>query len=208
MNINSRPKKRIPYWCALVVGTLIPIIGVSLFILLRAYGTFTSWTPIGGPPSGIAKIITFEWEWSGEIWVKANDGNYYSSKLLCLGNSGDASSMCLLKSETLKWIPENDLSRMTEEKTIKGNNCASLKKGVFPFNPAGSIRECYYTYLKGWNGGDFYVALMADGSLKCWENHEYILPWILLFLASIALSLIVAVIITGIYLIKYLVRRN
>ena len=55
--------------------------------------------------------------------------------------------------------------------------------------------------------GDFYVALMADGSLKCWENHEDIILWILLVLVSIALSLIVAVIITGIYLIKYLVRR-
>ena len=97
---------------------------------------------------------------------------------------------------------------MTEDKTIKGSNCASLKKGVFPFNPAWSIRECYYTYLKGWDGGDFYVALMADGSLKCWENHEDIILWILLVLVSIALSLIVAVIITGIYLIMYLVRRN
>ncbi len=85
----------------------------------------------------------------------------------------------------------------------------NLKKGVFPFNPAGPIRECFYTYLEGDFSEDFYIALMADGSLKYWENwvnEENIFLWIFSGLLSIALSFIVAVIISVIYLIKYLVQ--
>jgi hypothetical protein len=204
MNENPRPKKRIPYWRALVVGFLIPIIGGGLLAGLISYGTFTFWKPFEGPPSGVAQIITIQWDQLGRAWVKANDGTYYSAHLLCTESSTGAPYMCGPEFSFPPWKPVKDISQIPQEKILRGRNCSSLKKGIFPFNPAGPIRECIYTYREGEGGGSLYIALMADGALKFWENEEDRFLWFVSGFLSIVLSFIVAVIISVIYLLNIL----
>ena len=208
MNENSRPKKRIPYWRALIVGILIPVIGGFLFAILMSYGAFTAWKPFEGPPSGIAQIITIQWDRNGKVWVKANDGAYYSGNLLCYGNSGEASYVFVPILLYHNWKSIKDISQIPQENILRGRNCTSLRMDIFPFNPAGPIRECFYTYQKGYLGGNLiYIALMADGSLKFWESAGNIVIGIFFGLLSIPLSFVVAVIISVTYLIKYLIQH-
>jgi hypothetical protein len=202
MNKNSGPKKRIPYWLSLVVGFLIPIIGGGLLAGLISYGTFTIWKPLEGPPSGVAQIITIQWDQDGWAWIKANDGTYYSVHLLCKESSSEAPSMCGYKFSFSHWKPVKDISQIPQEKILRGRNCTGLKKGLFPFNPAGPIHECIYTYRKGDGGGSLYIAIMADGSLKFWENEEDGFLWFVIGFLSIALSLIIAATISMLYLLN------
>ena len=204
MDTNPNRKKGIPYWRALVVGILIPLIGVNLYpiFVLWTDGLYNTWIPLKGPPSGAAQIIIFPMKWLGKIWVKANNGTYYSAKLLCnQASSDDALNMCDPRFTPPDWKPEEKISQTPGEKILRGSNCSSLKKGIFPFNPAGPIRECFYTYLHGDFGGDLYIALMADGTLKFWESVEdsYWRGWVV---TSIVLSVIFAVIISLLYLIE------
>ncbi len=200
MNKNPRPKKRISYWRALVVGILVPFIGVNLFTIVATSGIFTSWETLKGPPTGVAQIVTIWWNALGKTWVKANDGTYYSKQILSYSASGtDARSIRDRQVRFSAWEPVRDISPIPEEEILRGRNCPSLKTGIFPFDPAGGVRECFYFYRDGDGGGDLYVALMADGSLKYWQNQRDRSLWVHSCFVSIALSLIVAVIISCIF---------
>lgn len=210
MDTNPSRKKGIPYWRALVVGSLIPLIGVNFFpiFVLWTDGLYNTWIPIEGPPSGIAQIITLQKMGVGKLWVKANNGTYYSANLLSnQASSDDALNMVDPRSTPPDWKPVEKVSQIPGEKILRGNNCTNLRKGIFPFDPAGPIRECFYTYLEGDFGGDLYLALMADGTLKFWESVEdsYWRGWVV---TSIVLSVIVAVIISLLYLIGYLLADS
>ena len=69
----------------------------------------------------------------------ANNGTYYSVNLLCNGaSSDDALNVCSPRSN----LPTGDQCRISQipgEKILRGSNCSSFKKGIFPFDPAGTI---------------------------------------------------------------------
>ncbi len=202
MNKNPGSKKRIPYWRALAVGILITVIGVALITALEAQGASIPWGPLEGPPSGVAKIVTIQWNLLGKVWVKANDGTYYSTHILCSG--GGLGIPCLIVRPD--WDPVKEISQIPEEEILRGRNCTRLKMGVFPFDPDGEVRECFYSYREGKQGGDVYIALMEDGSLKYWENGRDAFLWTLSCVASIVLSFGVALIISVVYFIIFVVR--
>ena len=205
MNENTRPKRRIPYWLALIVGTLLTCIGTSLLLMLWFSGAFTSWGNLAGPPSGIKRIISFDpsLKW---MWVEANNGTYYySTTVVCSQySSDDPDIVCATEGEQPIWKPAKDLPKDPEQKIAEGSNCTSLSENIFPLNPIGQIRECIHIYYKdypSWNE-EIYIALMADGSLKFWESPQELLPprFFIYMAAMVVFPFIAGCLITVIYI--------
>ena len=191
---NPKSKKRIPYWLALIVGTLVTCVVMNIITISFQLGVFNPWTSIKSPPSGAVKIIDANYR---EIWVETNNGQIFTTCIY-----GPESDNCA------EWKLIKDASEIPEQQfpITRASDCKGLRDGT---NPNGQIVECVYANFPGPEmGEETYFALMADSSLKYWGNGASIIATQIFFgLSTIVLPFFVAVLISVVYLIMYIVRR-
>jgi len=194
---DSRPKKQIPYWLALIVGALITCIVMTALVIPYQAGAFYPWKSLESLPAGIARIVDADFH---EVWVEARDGQLYNACLM-----GPASADCP------HWRPVEAVSETSKPpfSISTGSDCSSLHGGIFPLDPNGRIIECVYAYLPGPEmGEDTYFALMADGSLKYWTKGVSRTALQTLFiLSTIVLPFFIGTLISLVYLIEYMRKR-
>ncbi len=187
---------RIPYWVALILGTLGTFFGMNAYTTALQNGAFNEWSTIKSPPSGAIKIIGADYR---EIWVETKDGQIFQTCLF-----GAESDNCL------EWKSvEDPLEFRSWPFMITGKDCNSLQDNPPRSNPRGQYIECVYAYFPGPEmGEEAYYALMTDGSIKYWTNGGSDIERMIFFAFSIISSILVAVFISIFYLIMNMITRD
>ncbi|MBI3172612.1 MAG: hypothetical protein HYZ25_02760 [Chloroflexi bacterium] len=194
---NPKPRKGIPFWLTLLLGTLIACVVMNAITISFQLGAMNSWESFKSPPSGAKRIIDANWR---EIWIETNDGQIFTA---CLYGPDDELCPQWKLVENVSEVPEQSFP------ISRGNDCKDLQEGTFPRNPKGQMVECIYAYFPGPEmGEEVYFALMEDGSVKYWNNGGSIIATQIFFVFStIIVPFFVAILISVIYLVRNVIRR-
>jgi hypothetical protein len=196
MDKNSKSRKRIPYWLALIIGTLVICVASNIATIMYQIATDNSWwKSLDSPPSGAVRIINAD---DYDIWVESRTGKIFTASI----------GYCKKNELCHQWKEVSNISEIPQEwqPLSRGESCADLQKGMFPLNPKGQIIECVYSDSDGLHTYDEnYFALMANGSVKYWENilNHQMAQKAFLDLSTVFLPFLGGVIISLIYLFNY-----
>ncbi len=193
-------RKKIPYWLTLSVGVVLSCILMNAVTTTFPKG-WNHWENLGSPPGRIKTILDV---WYGnKMWVETQDGNFFEGYF---SNYYEGSKWEWTPSDSVAFVSANDDPALYPV-LRRGNDCEKLQDGVVPFNPKGHIVECVYVW-ESYNLGDidYYFALMADGNILYWHNTRNSADG--LGFSCFTFPLIVAIIISAIYLGIYVVHRD
>jgi hypothetical protein len=168
-------------------------------------GVPNSWKDLGAPPAGIKSIVNANW---AQIWIEAQDGSFFTADIQFPCKDED----CKERDTEWEWKAINDLSSVPTQNfpVVRGSDCEKLEDGVVPSNPKGQIVECVYAYELGLEyREEGYFALMADGNIHYWQGGNNAIATQLNFVFSTFIfPVLVAIIISAIYLVTYVIQRD
>jgi hypothetical protein len=205
MDHPSTQRKKLPYWLTLLIGLILSCILMNAITMTYPGGVANSWEALGSPPAGVKAIVDVT---VSQIWVETQDGSLFTADIQFPCKDKD----CLERGIEWEWKSINDFSDVPTQNfpVARGNDCAKLQDGVVPSNPKGQIVECVYAYELGAEyRSEGYFALMADGNILYWEGgNNAIATELNLIFSTFICPLITAVIISAIYLVIYVIRRD
>jgi hypothetical protein len=200
---ESQSKDNVPFGFVLFVGILLTCILANAISFPLQSGMFTSWKSLPALPSKAIHVVEVD---ADNVWVETSNGEIYAATLLC-GKAEDCD----------QWIEIDSLTEITplQYQPIKrGENCSSLDGSFSPSIPSRfEVKECILATAYGvpdpeW-GYKTYFALMTDGTVKYWQHGNGILGFFGSFIFStVILPILVAVIISMIYLIRNVLQRR
>lgn len=205
MDYPSPQRKKLPYWLTLLIGVILSCILMNVITMTFPGGVPNSWEVLGFPPVGIKAIVDASFS---QVWVEAEDGSLFTADIQFPCKDKD----CRERGTEWEWKAVNDSSSVPTQNfpVVRGNDCEKLEDGVVPSNPKGQIVECVYAYELGLEyREEGYFALMADGNILYWQGSNNAIATQLNFIFSTFIfPLIVALIISAVYLVIYIVRRD
>ena len=205
MSHPSPQRKKLPYWLTLLIGVLLSCILMNAITITFPGGVPNSWENLGSPPAGIKGIVDATFS---QVWVESDDGSLFTADIQFPCKDKD----CKERETEWEWKAINDfLSIPTQNFPVaRGKNCAKLEDGLVPSNPKGQIVECVYAYELGLEyREEGYFALMADGNVLYWEGgNNAIATQLNLIFSTFICPFIVAILISAIYLLIYVIRRD
>jgi len=198
---QSQSRDRLPYGVVVFLATLFTCLAANAITLSAQSGLFTTWETLPGLPSGATHIIDADGD---NVWVEDGEGNLFTLALRCGEDS-----------HCPEWQRVNDLAEIQPVQchpTKRGANCTSLKGSSSPSPLSGEVSECIVAngcFPDPEYGYETYFALLSDGTVKYWQHGSGILGFVFNFvLSSVILPFIVAVIISIIFLVRHVAKRN
>ncbi len=198
-NADRKKKKMLPYWAALLLSLIGCAITANVLTIALQMGVFNAWASLPAAPAGAEQIIDAD---ETNVWVKTGNGSIFWFELYCIG-----------KNTCGQWVPVRSASDIKAYHVVelqRGQHCPKSAAGLFPLDPAGRMAECVWVAYPGPEmGSDTYYALMADGVVKLWRNsNSLIAQTAYFFLSTVIVPVIVAVIISALYLGIHIGRRQ
>ena len=201
---RPNPRRKIlPYWLTLLIGLVLSCILMNLLTITfqTEIFNFWSWITLIDAPAGIKRIIAAR---PNQAWVETQEGSLFIAdrSFACPGDF----TMCW------EWRSVSNLSEIPQQtfSIRRGDHCKNLRSDHSPRNPIGKMVECVYAYeLDAEYGDEGYFALMSDGSvLHFQKGRTYMTSNILLIFSTFVFPIIVAIIISVVYLVIYVIRRD
>jgi hypothetical protein len=192
-------RKRLPYWAAMLLGVVGCAITANVLTIAMQFGAFNTWASLPVAPSGTMQIVDAD---ETNVWVGTGDGKVFWYELYCIG-----------KSTCRQWVSVPNVSDIKASRVVPlqiDQQCPKSGSALFPLTPTGRMVECVLVAFPGPEMGSVtYYALMSDGLVKLWRNsNSMIAQYTFFFLSTIVVPVVVAVIISALYLGIHIGRKQ
>lgn len=201
MDRDAKPtrRKRLPYWAATLLGVVGCAITANALTIALQFGAFNAWASLPATPPSTVQIVDAD---ETNVWVETGNGSIFWYELYCVG-----------KNTCGRWVPVRDASDIKGSRVVpleRGQQCPKSARALFPIDPAGGMVECVHVAYPGPEmGSDTYYALMGDGIVKLWRNsNSMIAESAFFFLSTIVVPIVVAIIISALYLGIHIGRKQ
>ena len=136
---------------------------------VATFATNRDWISLGSPPNGAMGIISAK---RSTVWVESSHGELF---VVTLDFGCGVNKICW----TWNLATTEPKDNGTHWQLLRGTDCTSINPVTYRpiVNPSGEIQECVYAPSPGINMvGEFYFALMSDGTIQFFDNTPSFLP--------------------------------
>jgi len=200
---RPNPRRKIlPYWIAVLISVVLSCVLMNLITITfqAQIFDFWSWTTLIDVPAGITTIVAAR---PNQVWVETQDGSLFMNEIDfdCPGDF----TICW------EWRSVSKLSEIPLQafSVRRGNNCKNLRSDIALRILSGKMVECVYAHELGAEYGDEgSFARMSDGSLLYFHKaRTWMTSDILLIFSTFIFPVVVAIIISVVYLVISIIRH-